>query len=117
MRNFPCRTRDGNLSGRDLNDARIRNLVYVHHREALPGYAESAATNLPLILRARPKSDATIEPGGMVVEGFHRVGNRADTRTQRKKADEIAQAMYCLADRWSPAARNCASVGSASAAL
>jgi len=69
MRNFPCGTKDGNLSGRDLNDARMRNLVYVHHRAALPGYPESAATDLPLILRARPKSDA-IEPRGMVVEDF-----------------------------------------------
>jgi len=55
MRNFPCGTKDRNLSGRDLNDAKMGNLVCVHRRAALPDYPESPATNLPLILRARPK--------------------------------------------------------------
>jgi hypothetical protein len=41
----------------------MRNLVYVHRRAALPGYPESPATDLPLILRARPQNECLVYQG------------------------------------------------------
>jgi hypothetical protein len=105
MRNFPCGTKDRNLSGRDLNDARTGNLVCVHRRAALPGYPESPATNLLFILRARPKI------GVWYIRVFRNAEKAANARrpqalcaNHHRQAKDFEATSIPVAEAWIPIA-------------